>query len=407
MNIEDLIASRRPGWTLPQPFYCDENIFKLDFERIFRPYWLFAGHVSQIPEPGDYFTYRVCDDPIIILRDNERRVRAFFNTCRHRGSLVCTEHAGHTKSFVCPYHQWAYRLDGSLAGAKHMPEGFDKSKFGLHVAHCNIMEGLIFISLAEEPVNFEPLARDIIPRLSPHRLDHSKICQTRHYEVRANWKVIDENARECYHCPGSHPEYCSAVISAAAVNSPYKMAEHEVVKQDREAYWRSLGLETTAKRFGPDNWYSVARNTFHPGVVTESLDGQPVAPLMGDFSERDMGVLGIGIYPNFLFEASSDHAVCLRFTPISATLTSVEMSWLVHEDAIEGKDYRVEDVEAVWKATAEQDWKLCENNQLGISSSRYEPGPFAPIESGCEHFVNWYLKNLRSPGGRLKRETAA
>jgi Rieske 2Fe-2S family protein len=213
---------------------------------------------------------------------------------------------------------------------------------------------LIFINLAAEPFDFEPIAADIVPYLTPHELENAKICQTRHYEVHANWKLIDENARECYHCPGSHPEYCHAVISAAAVNSRSKAVEHEIIKKNREAHWKSLGLETASKPFRPESWHSVARYALQPGVVSESLDGQPVAPLMGVFAERDMGVLGIGIYPNFLFQASSDHAVSLRFTPFAATLTKVQINWMVHRGAVEGVDYEVKNVEAVWKATAEQ-----------------------------------------------------
>ncbi len=400
-RIGGLISAHRPGSTLPGEFYRDASIFDLDLAAIFMRHWLFAGHTSQIPRPGDYVTYQVGVEPIIILRGEDEEVRALFNTFRHRGSLVCTGPAGHTKRLICPYHQWVYALDGTLVAAQHMPEDFDRSKFGLGKAHCKVIEGLIFICLAEEPPDLRRVESDIVPRLQPHGLRRAKICQTRVYEVRANWKLINENARECQHCPGSHPEYCAVVTSAAAVNSVSMAAQSRAITEERLAHWKRLGLETAPQPFRPGGLHAVARYAFNPGVVTQSLDGQPVAPLMGSFTERDMGVLGIGIYPNFLCEASSDHSVTLRFTPLGPSLTRVEMNWLVHENAQEGVDYEVERVEAVWRATAEQDWKLCEANQAGVESSRYRPGPYSALEEGCDHFVRWYLHELKLKGGPL------
>jgi phenylpropionate dioxygenase-like ring-hydroxylating dioxygenase large terminal subunit len=394
-QIRSLLESHRVGWTLQQHFYRDPAIFELDLKRIFGRYWLFSGHVSQVRHPGDYIIYQIGIDQVIIVRDHDEEIRAFFNTCRHRGSLICTEPTGRLKSFVCPYHQWSYALDGSLKAGKHLPDDFDKSEFNLHKAHCRVMEGLIFISLSDQPPDFSPVELDAVPHLKPHGLERAKICQTRRYDVRANWKLIDENARECYHCPGSHKQYCHAVMSAAAVNSPALALRHSSVLAEKAARWKEIGLETEPKPFRPGTYHSVSRFVFRPGVVTESLDGQPVAPLMGRLTEPDSGVLGLGIYPNLLFEASSDHAVTLRFTPVGPELTRVEMNWLVHEGAVEGRDYEVKRVEAVWRATAEQDWKLCEDNQTGVNSSRYQPGPYVKVEWGCEHFIEWYLNELR------------
>ena len=96
-----------------------------------------------------------------------------------------------------------------------------------------------------------------------------------------------------------------------------------------------------------------------------------------------------------MFEAVSDYAVAMQFLPVSATLTRIRMDWLVHPDAVEGRDYDVERVIAFWKATGEQDWKICEDNQRGINSKSYEPGPYSPTESGVADFVRTYLQLLR------------
>ena len=116
---------------------------------------------------------------------------------------------------------------------------------------------------------------------------------------------------------------------------------------------------------------------------------------MGDLDAYNAGVLGIIILPNCMLEASSDYAMTLRFTPSSAEVTSVKMDWYVRENSVEGKDYDIERLTQVWKATAEQDWKLCENNQLGVESDHYEPGPYSPYEDGVDAFIRWYLQRLR------------
>ena len=120
----DLVRSRRRGWSLEQPFYVDPLYFQLELDRVFRTGWLFAGHTCQIKEPGDYFCYDIAQDSLIIIRGNDGKVRALFNVCRHRGSLICKAVKGHVKRLVCPYHQWTYDTDGSLIRNTWMPADF-------------------------------------------------------------------------------------------------------------------------------------------------------------------------------------------------------------------------------------------------------------------------------------------
>jgi len=394
--LSRLLESYQPGWSLAGAFYKDENIFKLEVEKIFARRWLFVGHVSQVPESGDYFTYSIIDESIIITRDESGELRAFHNVCRHRGARVCTQTSGHSSCFICSYHQWVYGLDGSLVASRFTGPDFKGAKFGLQAVAVRLVEGLIFICLGDYPPDCHEIDSDLRAHLRLHDLATAKICSTRRYMVRANWKLIDENARECYHCPGSHPEYCGAVISAAAATSATAQERVRSVQTSQESRWRDWGLETEGKPFRAGKHHSINRYALHPGAVTESLDGKPVAPLMGKLPHRDVGVVGIGIYPNLLAEACSDHAVTLRFTPISPELTEVEMQWLVRKDAQPGIDFDVEQVEAVWRATAEQDWKLCELNQQGVNSSAYRPGSYTTLEWGCDHFDQWCVEQLRS-----------
>jgi Rieske 2Fe-2S family protein len=127
---------------------------------------------------------------------------------------------------------------------------------------------------------------------------------------------------------------------------------------------------------------------------------------MGTFRERgewSEGTLRCTVFPNFWQHASDDHAVATRITPLDATTSQVDVSWFVHKDAVEGRDYDLARLMPFWQRTSEQDWEICEANQAGILSPRYEPGPYSLIrETNVQHFVDWYLGALGAPRSRLK-----
>jgi Rieske 2Fe-2S family protein len=392
---EPLLPERRTGFSLPQAYYTDEAIFRLDRERVFQARWLFGGHTCQVRRPGDYFTFEVGSDLLIVIRGDDGQIRALFNTCRHRGSRICTQESGHAGKLVCPYHQWAYERDGRLAAARWMGSAFDRSAYPLHQAHVQVLAGLIFVCLADEPPDFESARAAIEPHVRPHGLDRAKICHVEDYTVRANWKVLFENNRECYHCAVGHPEFCKTNYDLGMPGDGRGSQEYDRVLQEQHAYWRSLGLETQAINFPNGEWFRAARMPLREGCVTESLDGQPVAPLMGDLRARTTGSLRIITLPNAWFHADSDYANSTQLLPLGPELTRARITWLVHEDAREGEHYDRERVVALWKITTEQDWQLCENNQAGIRSSRYQPGPLSTLtEHGVETFAQWYLKQL-------------
>lgn len=399
LRFDELIASRQPGFSLPQPFYTDEQAFRWDLERVFGRCWLLAGHTCQVRRPGDYFLFEVGDESVIVVRGDDGQVRGLFNTCRHRGSRICTESAGHAGKFVCPYHQWSYERDGRLAAARWMGDGFDKSEYALHRAHVRVAAGLIFVCLAERPPDFEPAGRAIARQLAPHGLDHAKICHVQSYPVRCNWKLLFENHRECYHCPVGHPEFCKTNYHTNMPGDERADAEYEEVLQAKNAQWESLGLATGEINFPGGEWYRVARVPLRAGYVTESLDGTPVAPVMGGLKTADAGSVRVITFPSAWSHADSDYVMATQLFPLGPALTQVRITWLVHADAREGADYDRERVTALWKITTEQDFTLCENNQAGIRSARYRPGPFSPlVESGVEVFASWYLRQLGKPG---------
>ena len=227
-DIDGLIRRQKSGCTLEQMFYRNSEIHQLEFQRVLSPQWLYVEHESELPNPGDFLTYEIGEESIIIVRGSDRQLHAFFNVCRHRGSRICLKKSGNTRRFVCPYHAWAYDLEGNLLSARHMADDFDQSQHGLHRCQVEVLEGLVFISLASQGnAEFSQIRHNLLPYLKPHGLTQTKIVHREVYPTHANWKLVVENFRECYHCMSAHPEYTQ-------VNDYVRAGEERTVRGSRQ-----------------------------------------------------------------------------------------------------------------------------------------------------------------------------
>ena len=400
-NMQDLLNSHITGHALQQAFYSDPDVFSIDREKILGGLWHLAGHASRIPNSGDYFLFRMFGEEIIIVRDRDGAIHAHYNVCRHRGSRVCKEDEGHKSALVCPYHAWTYNLDGSLRTARLMPDDFHPGEYGLHACRIKVLDGVIFVSLTDEPAGLDDMLRDCRKYLSFHGIGNAKIARRLQLPTRANWKLVVENFIECYHCVPAHPEYCSVhselkllAAGAGMGSGPEAACRDYAVELDAwKARVEASGHPCLKGTF--DDGAGMDRMPIKEGFLTESQDGRPVSTLMGKFREYDGGVTYIAFnYLNYLL-ASNDHAVLVRFTPISELVTDVEAIWLVDADAEEGVDYVPERVSWVWDVTLKQDAVITENNQAGILSSHYRPGPYSEQEMMNREFTRWYLDKLR------------
>ncbi len=142
--VGELAAKTRSGYSLDQQFYCDDAIFDADMREVVAAKWIVAGHVDQIRRKGDYFLFKIGRESIIVIRSDESTVNAFYNVCRHRGSVICTEPSGRAARLTCPYHAWSYGLDGALLAARLMPADFSKVDNGLNRCHVRVFYGLHF-----------------------------------------------------------------------------------------------------------------------------------------------------------------------------------------------------------------------------------------------------------------------
>ena len=386
-----LIRERRDGFSLQQPFYIDPDFFRLDMELIWYRDWLFVGHDCEVAKPGAFFTVQVGDYPVVIVRGRDGQIRAFHNSCRHRGSRVCNTERGTAARLVCPYHQWTYDLDGSLVFARQMADGFCKEEFGLKPVACESVAGYIFICLAKEPADFAPFRALMEPFFAPHKLVDAKVAHETTIIERGNWKLVWENNRECYHCAANHPELCKTFPEAPTITAT------NAAEKDPEilAHWQRCESHGLPSRFRIDDagQYRATRVPLLRDAVSYTMTGKRAVSknLSDNVSAEKIGALLLYHYPTTWNHVLGDHAVTFRVLPISATETAVTTKWLVHKDAVEGVDYDLQNLIHVWTETNDEDRRIVEENAFGIKSPAYEPGPYSEMhEGGVIQFVDWY-----------------
>lgn len=396
----------KSGYTLPQAYYCDEDIYKTDVEIIGNTQWQLIDHVSRIPNVGDYITFEFSNESIIVIRGKKGEINAFYNVCRHRGSRICLKHEGNTRALTCPYHAWSYDLEGKLRSAQHMPEDFVKDTKNLVPCHIGVAHGLIFLNLSKTtPPSFEEFIGRFEPYLSPYDLANTKVGARHSIPNAANWKLVVENFFECYHCKPSHSTYCSVhdelklLAFGAGPGSGDSFAKeymptYEKWQAEQEADGKFTGMFSD----GPQSahFQQAGKMPIGRDNQTESLDGKPVAPVLGNQQGFDGSQTGCVFNPLSTLLISNDFAVIFRFTPRGPILTDAEAIWLVRGDAEEGKDYDVGRLTDVWKITLAEDKKITQDNQEGVLSSVYVPGPYSVQEQRIADFVEWYMSKLAS-----------
>jgi Rieske 2Fe-2S family protein len=391
-EMSGLTSTYRPGFSLDARFYASDAVYQRDLDVIFYRNWIYAGHVSQLPKPGCYFLMEPGEESIIVVRDGARGVRAFANVCRHRGSRICTAEAGKVKAFVCPYHAWAYELNGRLRSKRAMPKDFDRSKYGLKPVRCEIFHGLVFINLDESAPGLIDAIDEMSSSFEPYQLENAKVACRETYTVDANWKLAVENFMECYHCAPAHAEYARC----HALKSP---KDNEALRPAMLEEAKRLGYSTTTiDRSLPTDTglvqYYYSRNALYEPFVTGSKDGNAVAPLLGRVKEYGGGVADIQIGPVSYGILYPDHAVLYRFVPRGVQCTDMDIIWLVNQDAEQGKDYDLDELTWMWRVTSEADKKIIAYNQKGINSRYYEPGPLSEMEAFTSGFIRWYLAEI-------------
>jgi Rieske 2Fe-2S family protein len=354
--------------TLPREYYTAPDIFAEELERIFCQRWVCVGREAQIPAPGDYLLVGLGGESLIVLRDEADRVRAFYNVCRHRGTRLCeVAHGRFPGTILCPYHSWAYGLDGRLVGAPstHDIAGFSKNDYPLHPVAADCWQGFICLNLAAHPEPLDEAMAALDARVGRYALAGLQIHREISYDVAANWKLIVQNYSECYHCSPVHP--------ALAKLTPPTSGENDL--------WEGALL----------GGYMVLNDGTGSMTMTGRACGLPVSGLPAEDLHR---VYYYSVFPNLLLSLHPDYVMFHTLWPLDPGHTRISCTWLFHPASLVKPEFNPDDGVDFWDLTNRQDWHICELSQLGVASRAYTPGPYSQRECLSAQFDREVLQAL-------------
>lgn len=352
--------------TLIPDAYRSEAFYTIEQDRVFTRGWVCVGYTDQVRQPGDTFICTVAGQPLLLTRDRDGRLRAFYNVCRHRGSqlLTCDGHQGVIR---CPYHHWGYGLDGQLLGTPYFKgmdiptdqqeafrlaevKNFDKRDYGLLPVRADSWGCFAFVNLDGQARPLRDWLGDLPGRLSRHPLDALRLVRRRPFRIQANWKLIAENFMEYYHLPWVHPELCNV-----------------------------SGFKDHYRYQGPGMYTGMTTSPLTRDPSTVSFD----LPVMPGLNETEaVSAYWILICPNLALFLLPNHLFTLLFHPDGVGRTIESADLLVHPTALDAPDAEreIDKVLSFWAMVNDQDVRAVELVHNGLQARAYPGGRM------CFHF---------------------
>ncbi|MDH5797862.1 MAG: aromatic ring-hydroxylating dioxygenase subunit alpha [Paracoccaceae bacterium] len=355
--------------TLPAEAYLDPNWFQREQEAIWHRDWVYIGRLSDLPEKT-LRRFTVCNQSILIAHGDNGQISAFLNVCRHRGAEMCgvEDRTFNGRLITCPYHSWAYDIQGHLRSTAFATPtaDFDKTEYGLFPVAYKVWCGCIFVSLAETPPEFSPdVGVDALNSWPMTELVTGHEFET---DLACNWKIFWENYNECLHCPGIHP----------ALSARVPVYRQGVMSAN----------ETSGTPFdGP----VLAEN-----AVTWTVDGKTCGPEFSDLSddERKTAHNFVTVYPNMFVVAHVDYVRIVSLQPLSAERTKLKAEWLFLPETISAPGFDLPNVVDFATTVLLEDGAACEMNQRGLHSKGYRSGRLMPQEFDIAKFHDWVRSRM-------------
>lgn len=359
------------SYTLPARFYHDPGIYQMEKSAIFSRSWWFCAHLSQLSQPGSFLTTRVLDQDVVIVFTRERVLKAYYNVCQHRGHRLA-EGSGRRTILTCPYHAWAYDLDGNLRSARNTDRmaGFKACEFSLKPVRVEAYCGLVFVNLDPDAIPFAEQAEglgDEIRHYCPE-VEQMVFAQRDTYDVAANWKVLIDNFLECYHCDPAHKDFVDLVDMNSYRSTVHGIYSSHCSSQVGSTQSRAFGFEAGRKDFGYAGWF------VWPNLTVWVYPGEP-------------------------------NISTLQMIPAGPDRTVEHQDWFVPSAT---PSQQLRDAMAYQKDVLQpEDIRLCENVQIGLRSQGYNQGRFVVDDERSvlsEHAVHHFQKLVvEALGAELER----
>lgn len=368
--------------SLPATWYYDQSHHQRELREIWSRNWIYLCRASALRNNRAFQTFTIAGQPVLLLRDDQGVLKGFYNTCRHRGSLLCQEQSGKFDKplITCPYHQWVYDLNGHLkaTGLMRPVAGFNREDHPLLEISVAEWGGFVFVNLDPKAENFDALYGEETAYVANWPLVELEVGHQFSKQLNCNWKVFWENFNECLHCPNIHPELSELV----------------------PIYGRGI----MARRDDPD-WSAYADDAsprlsggLRDGAQTWSMDGQALGRLPGlTDDDLDTGQRYVTVMPSVFIAHHVDYVRVVRITPISPTEMELSAEWLFHPEMLAQSDFDHERITDFAILVMEQDGRACEINQAGLGSAGFKQGVLLQEEYEVFLFQDWVRSQLGEP----------
>ncbi len=368
------MASLRPSSSLPPHYYHDPRVYDREMELIFMRRWLPVAREEDVPTPGAFIVRNLnSTESVIVMKGSDGVVRAFHNTCRHRGATLIESAGGSVDLIQCKYHSWSYSRDGRFVGAPFMDgiEGFSMEDYGLTPVRLDAWQGFLFVNLDPDAPALQRSLGDLVDKLGRFRFgEFRRACQMT-YDVHANWKIIQENNLECYHCPTVHPTLV------------------KIIKWDS---WKGEG--SLCRSDGQGGIYTGASVVYKDENAGISSSGKrEVSPQTGPGDVVSERLVFYYQFPVLQINLAPDNLVAHYFWPDGPDRTRVQFE-AYFDPRIPLDSPYVKDAVGQWDVINREDWHVSELNHRGTASKFAKPGLFNNFEFLVQDFDRYILDSI-------------
>ena len=388
MSAKPTSVRRDPGYTglttpietLPSAYYLDPLHYQRELRDIWYRNWIYICRSSEVAAARSFRTLELGDQSLFVVRGEDRALRAFHNTCRHRGAALCRSAEGRfpAAGIVCPYHAWRYNLRGELlqASSSQPGDGFDVRDYPLYSLPVTEWQGFVFAALSADP---PPLASSVdlpLERLDNWELGKLVIGHRMSKTIQCNWKVFWENYNECLHCPGVHPKLAQLV----------PIFGRALLERTDDPSWRDHAADSHPQYAGG----------LRSGAQSWTMDGQPVGVLFPKLTDEDRnaGHIYLTCTPSMFLAAHIDYVRVVRLRPLGPERTEMSIEFLFLPETLADPTRDIGKAIEFTDIVMSEDAAICELNQRGLHGLPHSSGVLMPEEYLVRQFQDWVRSQL-------------
>jgi choline monooxygenase len=353
LNLYDPNDPLERASTIPAPWYRDPRVEELERASVFSKTWQVAGRLDQVRQGGEFFTTDIAGEPIVVVRGDDEKLRAFFNVCRHHAAAVVPEAHGCAKQFRCPYHGWTYGINGALKGMVEFDGvcNFDRSANGLVPARVDVWENFVFVNLDGRAAALRDFLGTVPKLVAPLELTEKlHYFDRRVYTLNCNWKVYVDNYLDGgYHVPHAHKGLSSVI---------------EYTQYTIENFERAC-LQSSPLSSGGNSAAGVA-------------------------ATRQGRAFYLWIYPNFMINAYEGVMDTNLVVPLGVDKCAVIFDYYFADTSAAAEGHHRQSI-AVSEKVQDEDMAICDAVQRGLSSRAYVAGRLSVRREAGEHLFHRLL----------------